>query len=94
MFWERRNKKTSETVKEIIYRDWSYRNPQRTTAATTKAIKESQKQPKVILFHDTHKVIETMELFVKWMEEHHYQSEAITPQLSPIKIGKKLEGAD
>nr|WP_302598666.1 polysaccharide deacetylase family protein [uncultured Cellulosilyticum sp.] len=73
-------------------RDWSYRNPQRTYAATTKMMITCKKQPKVVLFHDIHHVLETMELFINWMEENGYTSEAITPEVSPVRLGQTKKG--
>ncbi|WP_054742821.1 polysaccharide deacetylase family protein [Cellulosilyticum ruminicola] len=72
----------------IDSRDWSYRNPQKTYCATIKLMNTCQKQPKVILFHDISHVLETMELFIDWMEEKGYTSEAITPQLNPVRLGQ------
>lgn len=86
--------KTLTTHEYIIWdwnidsRDWSYRNPQKTYCATTKLMNTCQKQPKVILFHDIHHVIETMELFINWMEENGYTSEAITPEVTPVRLGQ------
>lgn len=72
----------------IDSRDWSYRNPQRTYCETTKMVNTCKSQQKVILFHDTHKVLETMELFIKWMEDNGYTSEAITLEISPVRLGQ------
>lgn len=73
----------------IDSRDWSYRNAQKTCANTIKMIKASPKEPKVILFHDMKSVIETMHLFMDWMEENHYTSRAITQELEPVKLYRK-----
>ena len=73
----------------IDSRDWSYRNPWRTFSYTLKSIKSTSKEPKVILFHDIKFVIETMSLFLDWMEENNYISEAITPDLQPVKLWQK-----
>ena len=70
-------------------RDWSYRCPEKTFSYTTKMLKSTQKEPKVILFHDMKSVLQTMELFLKWMEENHYTSEAINPNLEPVKLWRK-----
>ena len=70
-------------------RDWSYRNPQRTFNHTIKDLKGMVKEPKVILFHDIKSVVETMTLFIDWMEENHYTSQAITPDLEPVKLWRK-----
>lgn len=72
----------------IDSRDWSYRNPQRTYCATTKMMGTCTKEPKVLLFHDIHHVLETMELFINWMEENGYTSEAITPEVTPVRLGQ------
>lgn len=72
----------------IDSKDWSYRNATRTFQATTKMIASSQKEPMVVLFHDIHHVLETMELFVNWMEENNYCSEPITTDLEPVKLGQ------
>lgn len=69
-------------------RDWSYRNPQRTYCATTKMMGACTNQPKVLLFHDIHHVLETMELFIDWMEQNGYTSEAITPEVNPVRLGQ------
>lgn len=73
----------------IDSRDWSYRNAQRTFSHTVKDLKNMSKEPKVILFHDIKGVLETMKLFISWMEENHYTSEAITPELEPVKLWRK-----
>lgn len=73
----------------IDSRDWSYRNPVRTFSYTLKSIKNTPKEPKVILFHDIKCVVETMTLFLDWMEENHYVSEAITPDLQPVRLWHK-----
>lgn len=70
-------------------RDWSYRCPEKTFSHTTKMIKTTQKEPKVILFHDMKSVLKTMELLLRWMEENQYTSEAITPNLEPVKLWRK-----
>lgn len=70
-------------------RDWSYRNPQKTFYYTIKSLKESNKEPKVILFHDIKNVVETMHLFLDWMESEHYTSLAITADLEPVKLWDK-----
>lgn len=70
-------------------RDWCYRNPERTYRATTQMIDKSQAEPKVVLFHDMKNVVQTMQLFIGWMEEHHYTSEKITPDLEPVKLNYK-----
>lgn len=70
-------------------RDWSYRCPEKTFAHTTKMIKATQKEPKVILLHDIKSVLKTMELLLRWMEENGYTSEAITPDLEPVKLWRK-----
>lgn len=72
----------------IDSRDWSYRNPQKTYCATTKMMKECTSKPKVLLFHDIPHVIETMELFIQWMEENGYTSEAITTETTPVRLGQ------
>ena len=64
----------------IDSKDWSYRNPYKTFQATSKAVLQSQKEPKVILFHDIKYVVETMNLFIDWMEAHHYTSKPITSE--------------
>ncbi len=73
----------------IDSRDWSYRNPGRTFSYTLKSIKNTPKEPKVILFHDIKCVVETMTLFLDWMEDNHYVSKAITPDLQPVKLWRK-----
>lgn len=73
----------------IDSRDWSYRNPQRTFNHTIKDLRKMQQEPKVILFHDIKSVIETMTLFIDWMEENNYTSEAITSNLTPVKLWSK-----
>lgn len=70
-------------------KDWSYRNPQRTFCHTVKDLRSMQKEPKVILFHDIKSVVETMTLFMNWMEENHYTSKAITSDLNPVKLWSK-----
>lgn len=70
-------------------RDWSYRNPSRTFNYTLKSMRNNKKEPKVILFHDIKNVVETMTLFLDWMEDNHYVSEAITPELEPVKLWSK-----
>ncbi len=76
----------------IDSRDWSYRNPQKTYCATTKVVKSCKKQPKVVLFHDIDHVVGTMELFLRWMQENGYTSEAITPEVSPVRLGQGKKG--
>lgn len=73
----------------IDSRDWSYRNPGRTFSYTLKSIKNTPKEPKVILFHDIKSVVETMTLFLDWMEDNHYVSKAITPDLQPVRLWHK-----
>lgn len=73
----------------IDSRDWSYRNPQRTFNHTIKDLQKMQKEPKVILFHDIKNVIETMTLFIDWMEANQYTSQAITSDLEPVKLWSK-----
>ncbi len=70
-------------------RDWSYRNSEKTFIHTTKMIKTTQKEPKVILFHDMPSVLKTMRLLLRWMEDNQYTSEAITPDLEPVKLWRK-----
>lgn len=70
-------------------RDWSYRCPEKTFSYTTKMLKSTKKEPKVVLFHDMKSVLQTMELFLKWMDENHYTSEAINPNLEPVKLWRK-----
>ena len=70
-------------------RDWSYRNAEKTFIHTTKMIKTTQKEPKVILLHDIPSVIKTMKLLLRWMEENQYTSKAITPDLEPVKLWRK-----
>lgn len=70
-------------------RDWSYRNPQKTFSHTIKSLQQMDKEPKVVLFHDIKSVIETMRLFIEWMEEHQYTSQAITTDLEPVKLWRK-----
>ncbi len=72
----------------IDSRDWAYRNAERTFYATIKMIKGTSHEPKVVLFHDIKQVGPTMRLFLAWMEENHYKSEAITPYLNPKKVTK------
>ena len=72
----------------IDSRDWSYRNAPKTYCATIKMVTISKSQPKVILFHDTHNVIETMKLFINWMEQNGYTSEAITLDVTPVRLGQ------
>ncbi len=73
----------------IDSKDWSYRNPYKTFRATTQMIQKSQKEPKVILFHDIKYVVETMTIFLEWMEEHHYTSEPITLDIEPVKLKQR-----
>lgn len=70
-------------------RDWRYRNAQRTFYNTTQMINKLKKEPKVILFHDIHHVLETMELMTEWMDENHYTSKAITTDLKPVKLYRR-----
>ena len=70
-------------------RDWSYRCPEKTFSHTKKMIETTEKEPKVILLHDIKSVLKTMELLMNWMEENHYTSEAITPNLEPVKLWRK-----
>lgn len=70
-------------------RDWSYRCPERTFSHTIKMIQATQIEPKVILFHDMKSILKTMELLLRWMEENGYTSEAITPDLEPVKLWRK-----
>lgn len=73
----------------IDSRDWSFRCPEKTFCYTTKMIRESKKEPKVILFHDIKYVVQTMKLFLNWMDDNCYTSQAITPDLEPVVLGKK-----
>lgn len=73
----------------IDSKDWCYRNPYKTFRATTQMIQKSEKEPKVVLFHDIKYVVETMTIFLEWMEEHHYISQAITLELEPVKLKPK-----
>lgn len=73
----------------IDSRDWSYRNPQKTYQHTIKSLTTTTKEPKVILLHDIKNVVETVNLIVEWMENHQYTSEAITPELVPVKLWRK-----
>lgn len=73
----------------IDSRDWSYRCSEKTFSHTIKMIKVAQKEPKVILFHDMKSVLRTMELFLKWMDENQYTSQAITLDLEPVKLWRK-----
>ena len=43
----------------------------------------------IFLFHDIKSVIETMTLFIDWMEQNDYTSEAITSDLIPVKLWSK-----
>lgn len=70
-------------------RDWAFRCPEKTFCYTTKMIRESKKEPKVILFHDIKYVVQTMKLFLNWMDDQNYTSQAITPDLEPVVLGKK-----
>lgn len=70
-------------------RDWSYRCPEKTFAHTIKMVKSTQKEPKVILFHDMKSVLSTMKLFLKWMDDNQYTSKAITPDIEPVKLWRK-----
>ena len=73
----------------IDSKDWAYKNPYRTFNATTKLIKTTKNEPKVILFHDMKNIVETLELFLKWMSENEYTSREITPELVPVKMTQK-----
>lgn len=73
----------------IDSKDWYYRNPYKTFEATTKMIQKSEKEPKVILFHDIKYVVETMTIFLDWMQQHHYVSEPITLEIKPVKLMQK-----
>lgn len=73
----------------IDSKDWSYRNPQRTFTHTIKDLQSTTKEPKVVLLHDIKSVVETMQLLIQWMEEHNYTSQAITPDLEPVKLWRK-----
>lgn len=73
----------------IDSKDWCYRNASRTFNATTRAIEKLDKEPKVILFHDIKQAGDTMKMMTKWMEQHHYTSEAITTDLEPVKLYRK-----
>lgn len=73
----------------IDSRDWSFRCAEKTFCYTVKMIRESKKEPKVILFHDIKQVVETMRLFLNWMDDQNYTSQAITPDLEPVVLGKK-----
>lgn len=70
-------------------RDWSYRNAQRTFTHTIHDVKMLNKQPKVILLHDIKGVVQTMTLFLDWMEKNHYTSSAITNDLPPVKLWRQ-----
>ena len=70
-------------------RDWSYRSPEKTFYHTKKMIETTEKEPKVILFHDTKSILQTMKLLINWMEENQYTSQAITPNLEPVKLWRK-----
>ncbi|ADZ84233.1 polysaccharide deacetylase family protein [Cellulosilyticum lentocellum] len=74
----------------IDSKDWCYRNPYKTFRATTQMIQKSQKEPKVILFHDIKHVVETMTLFLEWMQEHQYTSKPITTDITPVKLKQKI----
>ncbi|MDF2612823.1 MAG: polysaccharide deacetylase [Clostridia bacterium] len=73
----------------IDSKDWAYKNPYKTFNSTTKSIRNSKKEPKVILFHDMKDVGKTLELFLKWMQENEYTSKEITPELVPVKMTQK-----
>lgn len=73
----------------IDSKDWAYNNPQKAFITTVKNMKTSKKEPKVVLFHDMKYVAETLELFLKWMEENEYTSKEITPDLIPVKMTQK-----
>lgn len=73
----------------IDSRDWSYRNPQKTFQHTIQNMRSMKKEPKVILFHDIKGAVETMTLFMDWMEKNHYTSQAITVDLEPVKLWRK-----
>ena len=75
----------------IDSRDWSFRSPEKTFCYTTKMIGQSQKEPKVILFHDIKYVTQTMKLFLTWMDDHQYTSIAITPDIEPVNLGKQIK---
>lgn len=71
----------------IDSKDWSFRCPERTFYFTTKAINQSKKNPLVILFHDIKFTPSTMEMFLSWMDEKGYTSEALKPGMEPIMLG-------
>lgn len=73
----------------IDSKDWAYNNPHKAFNTTVKNMKTSKKEPKVVLFHDAKYVVETLELFLKWMEENQYTSKEITPDLVPVKMTQK-----
>lgn len=73
----------------IDSKDWCYRNPYKTFRATTQMIQKSEKEPKVILFHDIKYVVETMTIFLEWMQQHHYISVPITLEIEPVKLKPK-----
>ena len=52
-------------------------------------MRSMKKEPKVILFHDIKGAVETMTLFMDWMEKNHYTSQAITVDLEPVKLWRK-----
>ena len=70
----------------IDSRDWCYRNSQKTFYNTTKMVEKTKEEPKVVLFHDMKSAIETMNLFINWMEQRNYTSKAITTDLEPVKL--------
>lgn len=73
----------------IDSRDWYYRNAQRTFNATTQMIRKTSVEPKVILFHDIKNVIQTLTLFLDWMEKNDYVSQEITSDITPVKLNFK-----
>lgn len=73
----------------IDSRDWCYRNAQKTFYNTTRMIQKSEKEPKVVLFHDIKGVLGTMNLMLDWMDAHHYTSFPITETLQPVKLYRK-----
>ncbi|WP_069997382.1 polysaccharide deacetylase family protein [Cellulosilyticum sp. I15G10I2] len=73
----------------IDSKDWAYNNPHKAFNTTIKNMKTSKKEPKVVLFHDMKYVVETLELFLKWMDENQYTSKEITADLVPVKMTQK-----
>lgn len=73
----------------IDSKDWAYKNPYKTFNSTIKSIRNSKKEPKVVLFHDMKDIGKTLELFLKWMKENEYTSKEITPELVPVKMTQK-----